>query len=234
MGSPGRTRWTRPLATSLIAVLTGFCGSSCDSGRQRVDSHVARAERLALSDDPGPAAAVLELRNALLIEPENADLNFRIAEILREQGDHSEAILYYEEALFLDPDYASAATQLSRLLSHREPVRAEQLIEKTLSDHPNHAAALAVKAQLAADAGSLVEALKAARRSIEADPELADGQWVFGQILSAGIEDDQRAGTPIAASRYEAVIQALQRFDQLNTQRDPWSALTERARLYGL
>ena len=232
--SPGRIRWTRPLATSLIAILAGFCGFSCDSDRERVASHMSRAERLALTDDPGPAAAVLELRNALLVEPGSADLNFRIAEILREQGDVSEAILYYEEALFLDPGFTGAAAQLSRLLSHRDPIRAGQLIEKTLAQHPNHAAALAVKAQLEADSGALKEALETARRSIRFDPELADAQWVLSQILIAGIQDDQRNETPVADSRYEGALHALGQFDRLSADSDPWSTLPERARLYGL
>lgn len=235
MGFPGRTLLHRPIGIAVGGILiTGFFAAACDSSQQRLERHIARAERMVLTDTPGPAAAVLELRNALNLDPKSSDLHFRIAEILRKQRYFSEAIPYYEEALFLDPGHVGASAQLALLLSDRLPARARELIGKTLAEHPNHAAALAVKARLATDSGSLDEGLEAARHSIRSDPELAQGPWVLGQVLMTQILDDQRAGRPIEASRFEAILETLRRYDELSAKTDPWSALPERARLYGL
>lgn len=234
MWSPGRTGSQRPIGMALGGILAGLLVAACDTAQQRVESHLARAERLAVTDAPGPTAAVLELRNALAIEPDRADIYFRIAEILREHGDLSEAISYYEEALFLEPGRTDAAIQLARLLSQRKPDRAQELVAVILAANPTHAAALAARAQFETESGALDDALASAQRSVEFDPELSAGQWALGKILVSRILEDQGAGKPVADDRYEAVLRALDRYAELSAHRDPWSALPERARLFGI
>ena len=82
----------------------GFAGlqllPACAGDEERFATHNERAAEYVAQGDL--ESALLELRNALAIEPKNAETNFRIAEVLRARGNYGAALFYYHEARLLD------------------------------------------------------------------------------------------------------------------------------------
>jgi cytochrome c-type biogenesis protein CcmH/NrfG len=87
---------------------------ACASPEERFAEHLARGEEYI--EQKKPREALIEFRNALKIQPKNADINQRIADLLRNESAFADASFYYREAYRLDPDRIDAAMQEARLL----------------------------------------------------------------------------------------------------------------------
>ena len=72
---------------------------ACQSDEEQIASHVARAEEL--QKEGQIEAAILEYRSALNVDVNDADVNQRIAELMRSQG----AVVDAAHFFFLESDY---------------------------------------------------------------------------------------------------------------------------------
>ena len=215
-----------------LGLSLGLC--ACQSDRERLAAHLEKASELAEQAAPGPDAALLELRNALVIEPQHVGVHNRIAEILNTQQRFSEAIFYYEEALHLDPENVSANSRLAQLLRDRDPDRAAKLVANALRADPTSAISYAARAELNLDRGDMEAAFADSQRAVELDPESSLIQWVLAETLFAQASDLRRTGKTVDPDQLDTGLLALDRYTELSGAADPWSALPHRARFLAL
>jgi Flp pilus assembly protein TadD len=77
------------------------CSRDAASHRESAEQHLAEGQL---------REALLELRSALKLEPNDAETNFRIAEIAENLGKLEDAAFFYGETLRLDPDRTAPGT----------------------------------------------------------------------------------------------------------------------------
>ena len=124
MMRPSRRR-TTPLLL-LAATLVWACASP----EERFAEHLERGEQNIEEDKP--REALIEFRNALKIQPKNADINERIGDLLRDQRAFADATFFYREAYRLDPDRVDIAMQEARLLRLDRMIENGKQAEKVL------------------------------------------------------------------------------------------------------
>ena len=126
-----RPSWSRLLPLLVVALAWG-----CASPEERFAEHVARGEEFA---ERGQAAeALIEYRSALKAQPQNADINYRIAYLLQGEFALEDAAFYYREAYRLDPDRIEAAMNEARLMLFSDPERSDEIIAEGMLKAPDH------------------------------------------------------------------------------------------------
>ena len=84
----------------------------------------------ALLEDQSPGAAIPLLKQALAIDPQNADANYHLGRCLNDVGQLTEAQSYYERTIAIDARYDRAYYALSTLLRSKDPARSAELLRK--------------------------------------------------------------------------------------------------------
>ena len=202
-----RPRPGAPLVAALLLAL------ACGSPEERFSDRVARADGLAAAGDP--QAAILELQNALNLEPENAEIYERIGDLYHEQSRFEDALPYYHEAFRLDPKRITAAMHEARLLVFSDAKRAEELVEQGLREAPDLPLVHSTASQLALVRADTARALEEAQRAVELGPE-DQPSWVqLGTVHQGRIRERQQRGKRPTPEMFESAIAAFERVDQL-------------------
>ena len=205
LGRPPRLR--ARLATALLLA------AACGSPEERFSDRVARADQLAA--EGSPQGAILELQNALKVEPENAEIYERIGDLFRAQSRFEEALSYYREAFRLDPKRISAAMYQARLLAFSDPKRAEELVAQGQREAPDLPLVHTTASQLALARSDTGRALEEAQRAVALGPE-DEASWVqLGTVHQARIRERQQRGRRPTPEMFESAIAAFGRVDQL-------------------
>jgi cytochrome c-type biogenesis protein CcmH/NrfG len=110
------TTGRRSLAILLTAALVA---AGCSSDEQKFEEHHQRAVRYREQDSLDEA--LIELRTALAIQPQDAETNYQIAEVLRALRKPGKAIFYYQEARRLDPGRVDAYIAEAALVRVADP-----------------------------------------------------------------------------------------------------------------
>jgi predicted O-linked N-acetylglucosamine transferase (SPINDLY family) len=143
---------------------------------------------------------------------------------LREQGKKDEAIVSYERALALKPEFPDALNNLGAVyLSKRDRDKAEELYKRALSADPNHADTLVNMGNLNQAEGHLDDAIKFYQRAITVRPNF-DALISLGNIYGLknlpyeALAYYQEAfklqpDSPAALSNMGAVFSKLDRYD---------------------
>ncbi|MGF1658999.1 MAG: tetratricopeptide repeat protein, partial [Rubrimonas sp.] len=97
------------LAVALLAL------AACDSPEERVQKHFDRGMELAASNDAD--RALIELRNALKLDPNHVPSRFEIAKLFEARGEFQAAANNYRAAAEFDPSHVEARLRLAQLLS---------------------------------------------------------------------------------------------------------------------
>ncbi len=218
-----------PGARSLLLALALLLGA-CASPEERFARHVERAEELAAEGDL--LAAILEYKNALTLQPENAEIYERIGDQFRAQSRFPDALTWYHEAFRLDETRISAAMNEARLLVFTDPKRARELVEMGLERAPELPVVHVTASQLALAEGATKRALAAAQRAVELGPE-DPAAWVqLGTVHQARIRESQQRRRRPTPEMFESAIAAFERLDQLEGGHP--RAQVERARTLGV
>jgi tetratricopeptide (TPR) repeat protein len=77
-----------------------------------------------------PGAAIPLLKQAIAIEPQNADANYYLGRSLRQIGQVADAQGYFEKTIEIDPDCKSAYYALSTLLRAHDPDKSGILMRR--------------------------------------------------------------------------------------------------------
>jgi tetratricopeptide (TPR) repeat protein len=133
------------LQMSILAVLMAVVVSGCGGAHSRYMSHLERGKQYLAQENLDKAG--IEFRNALQIEPKNADalyFNGRVAELRRNVR---EAVGLYQAAIDSRPDFELARASLGKVLVLVGATqRALEAVEPGLTRHPDNSDLLAVRA----------------------------------------------------------------------------------------
>lgn len=221
----------RPMVgrTGAVAVLSLLVALAlgCQSDEQRLAEHLARAESYA-AEGQAPEA-LLELRNALRIDPQSAEINARLAELLKREEQYEDALFFYREAHRLAPDQSEAALQLARLLLGNELEEAKALADGVLAREPDNSLAHIVRSEVALAEGDGAGALQHARRVVELEPDSFAAHMHLGVTYRALLRGRTLGAESVPAEvTQEAALAALERGIELaeqDTSADPsWPA----------
>jgi tetratricopeptide (TPR) repeat protein len=204
--APRRT-FGRLLITALLLL------AACASREERFAKHIERGEQLA--EEGNLADAALEYQSALDLDPGNADLYQRLGDLAVRQRASQKAVALYREAFQLDPERIDAAMSEARLLAFDDPKRARELIQLGLQRAPDRPNVQQQRAYVALARGDVEEALTAATRAVELDPE-ASARWLqLGKVHQARILRHQLTRTTAAPELFQAALDAFAKADAL-------------------
>jgi tetratricopeptide (TPR) repeat protein len=202
----------------------------CGSDVEKASEHLANAETY--QAEGKEKEALIELRNALRLDPKSAETNFRIGRILEKQQEFADAAFYYGEAYRLDPGRSDATLAQARLLSFPEPERAEALVNEVLAREPDSATAHSLLSHIALVRKDTDAALRHALTASELAPKEAGASHQLGIVHQARIREarEMHKQEPDDAI-FEAAIAAFERAAQHGTPRQKAAAVRERGRV---
>jgi tetratricopeptide (TPR) repeat protein len=188
---------------------------ACASPEERFAEHLARGEEYI--EQKKPREALIEFRNALKIKPKNADINQRIADLLRSERAFADASFYYREAYRLDPDRIDAAMQEARLLIFSDPERADAIIQEGLRKAPDNPIVHVTRSERALTKNDTREALAAALTAVELNRSNPQYLMQVGRVHEARIREARLIArvTP-DESIYQAAIEAFEKADEVS------------------
>ncbi len=209
--------------------LAGVLALACASPEERFARHVRNADE---QIEAGKfRTAVLELRAALKIEPENVAANERLAELLLEQG-AGEAEFYFREVVRIDRSRVDAAMRVAQLrLIAGDTAAASELIQEALAQHADAASVQIARSDLALAQKDFDIALAAATRATEIAPEDPLAWAQRGKTLTRRIGAVEWSGKTVPQSDYDDAVLAFTRADDVAG--GSVTARVEKARILG-
>ncbi len=205
---------------------------ACSSAEREFDAHVARA---AAEADAGRfEQALVSLRKALDIDPDQAELHRSLARVFEQLGERESAVFHFEEAYRLDPTRPLSALEAARLLTASDPARAEALIAALLEQNPLVPIAYARRAEIAVARGDLDGALAAATEVTSRWPDFEQGGMALAMVLRARLLDTLGRGEPAGDEAFEKVIGAFDRVLAKPQRVDRGRLLLERASVFAV
>jgi tetratricopeptide (TPR) repeat protein len=186
---------------------------ACASREERFADHLERGEQFAA--EGRLADAVLEYQSALDLEPRNAELHERMGDLLVRKRAFGEAVAFYREAFQLDSTRIDAAMGEARLLAFDDPARARELVRIGLERSPDHPNVQRQRAYVALARGDVDEALIAAQRAVELEPEESARWSELGRVHQARIRQHQLQGKTAPDEVYQAALDAFGRADAI-------------------
>lgn len=183
--------------------------AACASQEERRDEHLAAAEQYL--EGGQVRAGLIELRNALKLDPKNPDVNFRLAQVLREQGSIGDAAFFYGETARLDPDRLDAVVRQAELLMFDDADRAEELVAGVIERDPSYAEAHMVRSKVALLKTDTETALTEALVAVELEPDNGAYYQQLGKVQQARILEANEQGEPVEDKLYRAALEAFEK-----------------------
>ena len=221
-----RCRWTTQgvLAPALLAALLGplsLPGCSRDTAErgERAERYLAEGRA---------QEALLELRSALQDEPNDAQTNFRIAEIAEQMGKLEDAVFYYRETLRIDPTRSDAALAEARLIAWEDAERAEELIAGVMEREPSNALARVRLSEFELIHEDAPAALVAVLTALEMAPDDYRAHVQVGIVRRAQVRELQIVGDAPPEELFEQALSAFDRALELAESAPPKEILRMR------
>jgi len=216
----------RTLAAVCVAALWAV---GCADDQQKAANHVERAR--GYLEEERPKEALLEFRSALKLRPQDAEINYEIAEILEAAQQPAEAAFFYGEAYRLDATRSDAALSVARLVVHEDTDRAEQIVNEVLQREPDNAEAFVAKSEVALMRGDADAALVAAVQAVEFAPKDPRTHLQAGRVHQARVRLATLQKRTAEDAVYEAAVASFDRSAELAEGAAKFRALNERARI---
>jgi len=165
------------MVKTLSRVVSGFLIvlliAACTSPEERAAAYLAEAERLYEAGDL--TKAQLETKNALQIEPNNADARVLLASILEKDGDFQGVFNNLRIAVDVDPTRTDARIKLGALYAAAKMFPEAQVeVDAVLLQDPDNLDAQTLNARLYAQNGKPEEAEAILKDVLAADPAKSD------------------------------------------------------------
>jgi len=199
-------RGLRALAGGLALVAAGLL--ACTPPQEKAARLAAEAEEAAEAGED--REALLLLRQALELTPQDAELNFRVGQAYNSLGARGDARFYYEEAHRLDPSSSRAALATVPFLYGDDPELARSRIEGVLEREPSNAVAYSRLAEVELLGNDTEAALEAALTAVELAPETALPHRTLATVQRARIRQMEAAGEEPGDGLYEGALEAYQ------------------------
>ena len=158
----------RMLACILLVLLVG-----CGGADERKDAYLAKGRELFAAGNYEKAR--LEFKNAVQIQPKDAEARFALAETLEKLENWQGAAAQYAAILGDHPEHEGALLNLGRLyLLGNNDDKAREHAEKILAANPQHAGARVLLAGVEAKAGNRDRARELVEAVLKDDPNNAE------------------------------------------------------------
>jgi tetratricopeptide (TPR) repeat protein len=203
-------RAARALA-SVAAV--AFCLAGCASDEEKIEQFLGEAQEL--REERRWREALILLRKALQIDPQDPEINLTIAETYTAMRRPQDAAFFYGEAYRLDPTLTDAALMQAPTLYEGDPDAAKKLIQEVLERDPSNANAFVIRSELELLATDTDAALRAALTASELAPEDPRSQRAVGTVYRSIVRERLLGKQPIQESTHEAALAAFRRSDAL-------------------
>ena len=159
--------------------------------------------------------AVPDFRRVVELDPERIEARRRLAVGLLETHHLDEALEQLEFLIQREPDNADLMVYMARCqhgLGH--PLKAKQILDDVLAEHPDHGPALRARGHLAWLAGQTADADRWLRAAIKQMPHDYQAHWELSQVLRQlpGKQAEARAEEELA----EKLKKTLERLEQLS------------------
>ena len=199
---------TRGSRIAFLSVLLLPLALACTSPEQRKAEHLAKAGEYLEQGEV--REALLELRNALKLEPQSAEINARLARVLHDNGDLPSALFFWEEAHRLAPERAEYGLNVAQLLLFEDRDRARELIEEAYQHEPENPLVHIRRSEVALVESDSTKALESALAAVELGPEDALARLHLGMVHRARIREMLVKGQAVPEALYQ---EALATFD---------------------
>lgn len=198
---------------ALLLGLLLACGLAfaCASKEERVAKHLQRASQYEKAGDE--RAALVELKSALKADPQNANVNFRLAEILEQGKRYHDALFYYREAARLDPSNEDARLGEASLLLHsnrKDREKAEKIIREVAKRDPKNFLAHVRLSEVALLKADTKQALEEALTATQLSPHSLRAHLQVGLVYQATIRDKELHKETAPDSLYQSALKAFQ------------------------
>ena len=128
-----------------------------------------------------PHDAVLTLREALEIEPNNALAHHRLGVVLKDAGRAAEAEFSFKDAITANPNLAEAHVELGTLYSNQgQLAEAERCYRRAIAERPSFAVAHYNLGNILRETDRLEEAAGAYREAVRFKPDNAEAWYNLG------------------------------------------------------
>jgi tetratricopeptide (TPR) repeat protein len=194
-----------------LIVLLATTALACASDEERFEEHMARAE--AHHEGGELREAVLELRLALKVQPQNALVNERLAELYRESGHFDNALFFFREAQTLDPQRIEPLLGEFQLVLGTDLKRADAIIQTALELAPDDPRVHRRHAEFALVLSDTEKGLDAALIAIELAPDDPTNYLALGSVYQAKLREQQLAGEQPSEELYRSALDAFERAD---------------------
>ncbi|MDP6694788.1 MAG: tetratricopeptide repeat protein [Gammaproteobacteria bacterium] len=179
----------RVLALLLVGICAAALLAGCESSAERAAGYLAKAEQF--YEDKNFVKAELEVRNALQIEPKNADARFLLAQIAESRQDYAEMATQLRAAVESRPDFLEARLKLGTLYVLGQAIGpAEDQLAVAANQAPDDPGVRVLRAGLLAAKGELEAASTELKAALEQDP---GNTQALGPLASVVAVDDPEA-----------------------------------------
>ncbi|WP_028585934.1 tetratricopeptide repeat protein [Desulfogranum mediterraneum] len=174
------------LAFSLVAtVLIAFLALTAGCSDPAKDKEVHFKKAMIYLDEDKPEAAIIELRNAIQIDPKFADARYQLGLLYLKSGDPRQAFGELQRAATLDPDNLDAKVKTAEFyLLSQQKEDSRRLIEEILGQDPENIDGLALAANLELLDNSPEQALSNIDKAIALAPTEDRLYTIKGRVLA--------------------------------------------------
>ena len=125
-----------------IAVFCLVCIFACSSPEEKKERYYLKAMEYLKQQEP--QSAIIELRNAIQLDPQFADARYQLGLLYLEAGEPQKAFQELIRAADLDPDNLDANLKAAEFyLISRKREKSRELVEKILVKEPTYTEGLA-------------------------------------------------------------------------------------------
>ena len=157
----------------VLCIATAWLAVACTSPEERAATYLAEAQQF--FDEGDTTKAMLDVRNSIQIEPNNADARILLAKILEQDGDFQGVFENLRIAVDVDPTKIEARIQLGSLYAAaRMFPEAQAEVDAALLQAPDNLDAQILSARLLAQGGQPEEAQVILREVLVGDPTNRD------------------------------------------------------------
>lgn len=157
---------------------------ACSTPEEKKEKHYLRAmEYVKIGDEK---AAILELKNAIQLDPKFADARYQLGLLHLKDGNPQAAFAELQRAFSIDPKNADAGVKVAEfyLLANRKE-QSRSYVEKVLEVNPDHPEGVALLANLELLEGNLQKAEEQIDKAIRLRADNDSFHSIRGRILSA-------------------------------------------------
>jgi len=179
----------------IIVLITVLClavliAAGCGGAEQRKAKYLERGKEYIAQENYVKAA--VELRNAVQIDPKNAEAYYLIGQVEEKKQNWQKAFANYAKAAELNPNYVEARLRMAYFYFLGSNLdKSSEIVEEILKSQPNNAAGKTIRAAIMANKGDMKGAVHEAEMVIVQDSTQIDAFDLLSAIYHKQGEIDK-------------------------------------------